>query len=83
MDPLGSETPCIHRNREKPGTVTRPLSVGVRTMNESSIPAETGQAVIADLQRRLDAIADPSTKEWFEDYLKHAQYRERERKPRS
>ncbi|MDE0066154.1 MAG: hypothetical protein OXN44_04685 [Acidimicrobiaceae bacterium] len=52
-------------------------------MNESSIPAETGQAVIADLQRRLDAIADPSTKEWFEDYLKHAQYRERERKPRS
>lgn len=27
---------------------------------------------IADLQERLDAVADPATKEWFEKYLKHA-----------
>ena len=27
--------------------------------------------VIADLQRRLDAAADPATKAWFENYLKH------------
>ena len=27
---------------------------------------------IADLQGRLDAVADPATKEWFENYLKHA-----------
>lgn len=28
--------------------------------------------VIADLQGRLDAAQDPGTKEWFENYLKHA-----------
>ena len=28
--------------------------------------------VIADLQGRLDAAADPATKTWFENYLKHA-----------
>ncbi|MDE0473611.1 MAG: DNA alkylation repair protein [Gammaproteobacteria bacterium] len=27
---------------------------------------------IADLQGRLDAVADPATKTWFENYLKHA-----------
>ena len=27
--------------------------------------------LIADLQRRLDAVADPGTKAWFENYLKH------------
>lgn len=27
---------------------------------------------IADLQGRLDAVADAGTKEWFENYLKHA-----------
>lgn len=27
---------------------------------------------IADLQARLDAVADPRTKAWFENYLKHA-----------
>ncbi|MDE2793692.1 MAG: DNA alkylation repair protein [Gemmatimonadota bacterium] len=27
---------------------------------------------IADLQGRLDAVADPGTKEWFENYLKQA-----------
>lgn len=52
--------------------MAHPQSVGVRTMNESSTPAETEQAVIVDLQRRLEAIADPTTKEWFENYLKHA-----------
>ncbi|MXW09804.1 MAG: DNA alkylation repair protein [Gammaproteobacteria bacterium] len=31
-----------------------------------------GAAVITDLQGRLDAVADPSTKMWFENYLKHA-----------
>lgn len=29
-------------------------------------------AVIADLQGRLDAVAEPATKAWFENYLKHA-----------
>ena len=29
-------------------------------------------AVIADLRARLDAVADPATKGWFENYLKHA-----------
>ena len=33
--------------------------------------AEPGP-LIADLQQRLNAIADPGTKAWFEDYLKHA-----------
>ena len=28
--------------------------------------------LIADLQGRLDAVADPGTKTWFENYLKHA-----------
>ena len=28
--------------------------------------------MIADLQGRLDAVADPGTKTWFENYLKHA-----------
>ena len=28
--------------------------------------------LIADLQRRLDSAADPGTKAWFENYLKHA-----------
>ena len=28
--------------------------------------------LIADLQRRLDTAADPGTKAWFENYLKHA-----------
>ncbi len=27
---------------------------------------------VADLQARLDAVADPGTKAWFENYLKHA-----------
>ena len=27
--------------------------------------------LIADLQGRLDAVADPGTKTWFESYLKH------------
>ena len=27
--------------------------------------------IIADLQGRLDAVADPDTKAWFENYLKH------------
>ncbi len=27
--------------------------------------------MIADLQRRLDSVADPDTKTWFENYLKH------------
>ena len=29
-------------------------------------------AVVADLQGRLDAVADPATRKWFENYLKHA-----------
>ncbi len=29
-------------------------------------------AIIAELQGRLDAVADPATKEWFENYLKYA-----------
>ena len=29
-------------------------------------------APVADLQGRLDAAADPATKAWFENYLKHA-----------
>ena len=29
-------------------------------------------ATIAELQGRLDAVADPATKAWFENYLKHA-----------
>ena len=33
-------------------------------------PEETA-GPIADLQRRLDAVADLRTKEWFENYLKH------------
>ena len=28
--------------------------------------------LIADLQGRLEAVADPDTKTWFEKYLKHA-----------
>lgn len=28
--------------------------------------------VVADLQRHLEAAADPATKAWFENYLKHA-----------
>ena len=28
--------------------------------------------MVADLQRRLDSVADPNTKTWFENYLKHA-----------
>ena len=31
-----------------------------------------GSALIADLQRRLDEVADPGTKAWFENYLKQA-----------
>lgn len=31
-----------------------------------------GSTLIADLQRRLDAVADPATKAWFENYLKQA-----------
>ncbi|MXX56184.1 MAG: DNA alkylation repair protein [Gemmatimonadetes bacterium] len=31
-----------------------------------------GSALIGDLQRRLDEVADPATKAWFENYLKQA-----------
>ena len=37
---------------------------------EMSFDSRAG-GVIADLQRRLDAVADPATKAWFENYLKH------------
>ena len=37
---------------------------------EMSFDSSAG-GVIADLQRRLDAVADPATKAWFENYLKH------------
>ena len=33
---------------------------------------EPSAAMIADLQARLDAVADPGTKTWFENYLRHA-----------
>lgn len=36
-------------------------------MNNSGIPE-----LISDLQRRLDDAADMQTKQWFENYLKHA-----------
>ena len=39
----------------------------------TSTPIQPDAAsLIADLQRRLDAVADPQTKAWFENYLKHA-----------
>lgn len=34
--------------------------------------SRVGSALIADLQRRLDEVADPGTKAWFENYLKQA-----------
>ena len=37
-----------------------------------SRPSRRAAPIIADLQGRLDAVADPRTKAWFDNYLKHA-----------
>lgn len=37
-----------------------------------SRPSRCDAPIIADLQERLDAVADPRTKAWFENYLQHA-----------
>ena len=39
--------------------------------DEMRLGPEEAVGPIADLQRRLDAVADHRTKEWFENYLKH------------
>lgn len=37
-----------------------------------SNPSRRDSPIIADLQVRLDTVANPRTKTWFENYLKHA-----------
>ena len=47
------------------------LSTARSSRDEMSFDSRAA-GLIADLQGRLDAAADPGTKTWFENYLKHA-----------
>ncbi len=49
---------------------TEPAGTGAQHGPRREAPPSAGE-LIADLQARLDEVADPGTRAWFENYLKH------------
>ncbi|MYH92039.1 MAG: DNA alkylation repair protein [Gammaproteobacteria bacterium] len=60
---------------ERPRQLPRPPTIGWPGQHRhpfASDPSVTPRETATDLRRRLEAVAEPATKVWFENYLKHA-----------